>query len=1039
MNLTQISINRPTIIVVIFIVLVTMGLYSYSLLNYELMPDIGSTNLTITTAYPGASPSEVENSVTKIIEDGVILTEDIETISSKSLEGLSIVRLEMNQGIDVDKSIEEVQRNINQILSKLPDDAKTPMIKRFNLDNLPVLRLGLFSKLSTTEFYDLIDRIIKPEISQITGVGEVDIVGGNEREIKINLNSQYLEKYNLDPAQIVQIIGRANLDYPTGKVESQTNTVNIRLSGKVKDVDLLENVILKYDNNTPVKLKDIAEVLDSQKETKLINRTNGQNSIGLTISKQTGTNSVELSKKIREKLHKLKIRFSKIEFDFKLAYDSSEFTLEAANAVQVDLMLAIILVATVILLFLHTLRNSLIVMISIPTSIVSTFIVMNIFGFSLNMMTLLALSLVIGILVDDSIVVLENIHRHLEMGKDRVRASYDGRMEIGFTALSITLVDIIVFVPITLATGMVATILFQYSIVIIASTLMSLFVSFTLVPFVSSRFAKIDHLNNKSLLGKIITSFDKVINLITNETLRFLKISLERKFVVLFSSFILLIGAVALIPAGLIGSEFLDAGDRGEFIIEIEAEKNTPLKETNQISLSVESVITVHPEVKSYYVSVGKNSIGNTGTSTSNYQSEISVQLVSKSEREISTEYFSRNLKLELEEKIPGVKIRVKTVNLLGSITTPVQIVLRGGDIKELTEFTEYVTALVDSTKGTIEVQSSIESGLPEYKIEIDRERLKKLGLSIATVGFNLQVAFNGNNTNKFRGIEKEYDINIKLDDFDRNSRRDIENFQFINNKGELIKLKQFAQITEGASPFQMERSNRISSLSVEAGVIGRKSGEVISELRKKIAAHGIPQGIDLEFIGQAKNQSRAFGTLGAALLISVFLIYLLMVVLYNSYIYPLVVLFSIPLSIIGALLALALTQHSLSVFSIVGIIMLIGLVAKNAILVVDFTNELINNGKEVKAAVLEAVKLRFRPILMTNLSMIIGLLPLAVAGGPGAEWKNGLAWALIGGLSSSMVLSLIVVPVVYLVMDNLKKKFGFDNRRKIYLSLENK
>lgn len=1038
MNLTQISIKRPTIIVVIFSALIVLGLYSYTTLNYELLPDINPPNISITTVYPGASPSEVENSVTKKIEDNIALTENVNQINSKSLEGISIVQVEMQQSADIDESLENVQRKINQMLSELPEDCKTPTVNKFNIDDLPIIKLGLFSDLSGTDFYDLVERTIQPEMSQITGVAEVEIVGGTEREIQIRLNTTQLEKYKLVPSKIVEAVANANMEFPTGKIKAEKNQTNIRLSGKISSLQILENLVVKKEKDgTTIKLSDIAEVADTHKETKLINRTNGVNSIGLDITKQSDANSVEVSKLVREKLIELKRKYADKNFNYKIANDTSVFTLEAADAVMFDLMLAIILVAAVMLLFLHTIRNSLIVMVSIPTSIISTFIVMSLLGYTLNMMTLLALSLVIGILVDDSIVVLENIHRHLEMGKDKVQASYTGRMEIGFTALSITLVDIVVFFPIALASGVVADLLQQYSIVIITSTMMSLFVSFTLVPYISSRFARLENLSKKSFTGKIIYPFENVLNKIIDEVIVLLKWSLKNKTIVLAVSILMLIGSVMLIPAGLIGSQFVDAGDRGEFVLHLEAPKKSRLEQLNLVTREVEQFIAKYPQVESFFTTVGKSSGGLTGGSTANYKAEINVKLVSKSERNISTDFFSREVKLALEEKFQGIKFKAKPISLLGMVNSPVQLVITGPDFQANLDYSKKLKQIVEDVKGTVEVESSVDDGNPEYKIDINRDLLKKLGLSISKVGSNLQIAFNGNDKNKFRDNDKEYDITIKLDEFDRNSKEDISNTLFLNDKKELIKLSQFADVVEASGPTQLERTNRMSSLKIQSGIIGRTTGEVISDIKKQLEITGIPKGIAIEFKGEAERQSDAFGTLGFALILSIFLVYLVMVALYDSYLYPFVVLFSIPLAIIGALLMLALMRQSLSVFSIVGVIMLIGLVAKNAILVVDFTNYLKKRGKETGEALLEAVRLRFRPILMTNISMIIGLLPLALASGAGSEWKNGLAWALIGGLTSSMVLSMIIVPVIYYTFDNAKAKLGFGEKKEIILTTE--
>ncbi|PKV75107.1 efflux RND transporter permease subunit [Pontibacter ramchanderi] len=1036
MNITKISIQRSTLVVVVFTVLTLLGIVSYQALNYELLPKFNPPVLTISTIYPGASPNEVENSVTKEIEEALSALENVKTMRSTSLESFSIIVVELNQGTNVDLALQDAQRKINTILANLPDDAESPTLNKFDLDDLPIIKMGATANMSPTEFYDLIDKKIKPELSRIPGMAAIKILGGQEREIKVNIDANKLEAYNLSILQVQQKIRNSNLDFPTGKIKQESGQTQIRLAGKFQSLDQLRNLIVREDQNGIVRLADVAEVQDTQKDIEVLTRVNSSPSVGITIQKQSDANAVEVSRLTKEALANLEKTYADVGLSFNIANDSSDFTLEAADSVIHDLMIAVILVAVVMLLFLHSFRNAVIVMISIPASLVATCIFMYLFGYSLNLMSLLALSLVVGILVDDAIVVIENIHRHMEMGKKPAQAAYDGIREIMATVTSITLVITVVFIPIALSSGLVSDILRQFAVVVAVSTMISLFVAFTLIPLLASRFSRLEHLSDKNIFGRFILAFERVLDRIIDGFTAALQWAFNHKFITLGVTMILLVASFALVPLGYIGSAFIPAGDRGEVSLQLELPKNSTVEQTNFATRQVEQYLETFPEVEKVFTTVGTTSSAQQGQNTA-YKSEVSVTLVDVKERTFSTDQFSRQAKADIESKLPNVEVTPVPVGLVGNSQSPIQLIISGSNLDNVMAFSQQVMGIVEGVAGTADVEMSVEGGNPEIEVVVDRDKMANVGLSLENVGASMQLAFNGNSDVTFRSGTEDYDINIRLDEFDRRSVTDIANLSFVNNTGQLVRLGQFADIRQSTGPSQLERYNRVTSVNVNSQVIGRPSGSIGAEIQEKLAAVEIPKGVSFEFGGDMKNQSEGFGTLGIALLASIIFVYLIMVALYDSYVYPLVVLFSIPLAIIGALLALALASQALSIFSILGIIMMIGLVAKNAIMVVDFTNKLKAEGVEVKEALTEAVRIRFRPILMTTLAMVIGMLPIALAGGSVAATKNGLAWALIGGLSSSMFLTLIVVPIIYYGFDRILAKFGWD--KKTVIELEEK
>jgi multidrug efflux pump subunit AcrB len=600
--------------------------------------------------------------------------------------------------------------------------------------------------------------------------------------------------------------------------------------------------------------------------------------------------------------------------------------------------------------------------------------------------------------------------------------------------MSITLVIVVVFVPIAMSTGLVSDILRQFSVVVAIATSLSLFVAFTLIPLLASRFSRLEHLSDKNIFGRFILGFERFLDSVIEGFTNALQWAFGHKILVLLGTVVLFFAAVALVPAGFIGSEFVSAGDRGEFIVQLELPKNATVEQTNFATRKVEEYLDQFPEVTKVFTTVGTTGSAQAGQNTA-YLAEVNVSLVDRAERDFTTNAFSRKVKIGLEETIPGVKFTALPVSMVGGANqAPIQVILSGANLKELMAFSDKVLAEVAQVQGTAEVKKSVEAGNPEIAVHVDRDKMASLGLSLEQVGAGMQTAFSGNTDAQFRGPENDYDINIRLDNFNRRNTTDIGNLTFINNDGQAIRLSQFADITQSSGPSKLERQDRVASVSINSQVIGRPTGSVGADIQDKLAKLEVPKGITISYGGDLKNQSEGFGTLGIALLASIIFVYLIMVGLYDSYVYPLVVLFSIPLAMIGALLALALSAKTLSIFSILGIIMLIGLVAKNAIMVVDFTNKLKSEGVAVKEALIESVRIRFRPILMTTLAMVIGMLPIALAGGPGAEWKNGLAWALIGGLTSSMFLTLIVVPVIYYIFDRILAKFGWDKSTKIEL-----
>jgi hydrophobic/amphiphilic exporter-1 (mainly G- bacteria), HAE1 family len=1026
MNLTDISIKRPSLILVLFSVLSLLGYIGYKNLNYELMPDFNQPVVVIKTGYPGASPKEVENALSRKIEDALSNLEGIDNLITKSLPNASVVIVNLKYGTDLDKTMQNAQRYIDNIKKDLPKDILNPVMSKVSPNDLPIISISASSKMEDIVFYQKMKDEFLPRIQQISGLAEITLLGGKEREIQININQDKQAFYKIPLLQVVESVNRSGIDVPLGKIESEKESSPIRYIGKFTSINELENVQVGTNPpGIPIYLKHIATVSDGVKEITSINKYNGKPGIGLLLKKQGDANAVHVSKEVRAVLKQIEKEYQESAVHFTIADDSTNNTIEAVDSVIFDLILAVILVSIVMLLFLRSFRNSIIVLIAIPTSLVTAFAVMWMLNYTLNLMTLLAMSLIIGILVDDATVVLENIQRHLDMGKEKRKASMEGRMEIGFSAISITLVDIVVFLPILFLQVFVADMLKQFSVVVITSTLTSLLVGFTLTPWLSSRIGKKEDLKPTNYFNIFLIWFEKQLETFSEWYGRKLSWVLHHKTI--FIAFVLLLFVLTgvMMKQGVIGKELISTGDQGKFRLTIELDQSATLQQNHLVSEKIEKQLLQKSEIESVFSNIGGPStgIGSLGLGDV-FRSEFTIQLKPKAKTHIeSTEQYMCELRKELRSLFPGINYSIATLGLIPK-SAPIEFTLSGSNLEQVLETGKSLQAIIENIPGTDNVQLSVDEENTEYTVIPDKIKMQGFGFNSASVGLTLRTALTGNDDASFTENGIEYPIRIQLDKINRKNATDLNRLQLINPQGIPIQVNQFATVKRMNSPTQLERKDRQPAVTITSNTLGRPSGTVADDVVKYLDKNPLAEGIQMTWGSDIKRQQDSFGALSKVLLVSFLLIYLIMVALYDSFVYPFVVLFSIPVAIIGAFLALNLSMSNISLFALLGLIMLMGLVVKNAILIVDFTNQLKAEGNPYKEALILAGKGRMRPILMTTISMIIGMLPIALATGSAAEWKNGLAWVIIGGLLSSLILTVFLVPVVYDVVDNLKMKW---------------
>ncbi|NLN31451.1 MAG: efflux RND transporter permease subunit [Bacteroidales bacterium] len=1020
MKITELSIKRPAYVIVLFLLLTVLGYLSYRGLGAELMPKFTPPVLNVQIVYPGASPAEVENSLTRKAEDALSGMEGIDQLQSFSFEGMSMLIVSFKYGTDINKAVTDAHNLLDAKRAELPREILSPVISKISVDEKPIMILSATSGIGPAEFYDLTDKRILPEFSRLQGVAKISLTGGTQREIQINFNQEKLSATGLSPLMIQAAIRAANLDFPTGYLQDGKSQTAVRLSGKLKNIAELRNLIVSTaGTGTQIRLGDVADVADVVKDPVTLGRINGQDAILISLQKQSDANAIRVSEQVMETISRLEETHSAEGLKISVAQDTTAFTHQSINSVITDLLLAILLVSLVILLFLQNIRNALIVMLVIPVSLISTFIGMKLFSFTLNLMSLLALSLVIGVLVDDAIVVIENVHRHIEMGKNRVRASFDALKEIGLTVISVTIAIVMVFLPVIFTDTLVSDILRQFCAVIVISILFSLLAALTLVPLLTSRFGNIQEVRGENILGKLLKGFENAISRFSHWVSDILKWGLGHKRYVGLVVLGLTLAVMTLFPLGFINFEFQPYIDRGEFIVQLEMPKDISMEEANALVLQAENWFMSRPEVEEVITMVGLTSDNTqSGKGTPNL-AELDVKLKKQKE---GTETYITRIRKPLSDYLVDARVNIFSVSLTGTASkAAVEYIISGNNSDSVMLFAGKALEALGSVPGVMQQELSVENATPEITVTVNRDKMSELGLSLENVGMIMQMSFQGNDQLKYTMGDSEYDINIRADRIYRGQPENVSGLVFVNNRGENIRLSQFADISAGTGPNRLERFDRNSSVTLRSQAFGVPAGAISKQFMAKMDNIYKPKGLRIEATGDMKKMSDSMSVLTTALIMSLLLIYLSLVLLYNNWTDPFVIMFSIQFSIVGAILALALTNTAMSIYAMLGLVMLVGLVAKNAILLVDFANDARREGRSIDEALIQAVRIRTRPILMTALSTTIGMLPIALSAGSGAELRNGMAWVIIGGMLMSTLLTLVVVPVVYKILHPIR------------------
>jgi HAE1 family hydrophobic/amphiphilic exporter-1 len=1025
---TRVSLQNPVFATMVMLALVVLGIFSFQRLKVDQFPNIDFPVVVISTEYPGASPEIVESEVSKKIEEGVNSIAGISALTSRSYENQSVVIMEFQLQIDGRKAAEDVREKVASLRPLLRTEVKEPRVLRFDPSSRAVWSLAVIpegDKLNAVELTNWSEQVLKKRLENVRGVGSVTLVGGSKREINLYLQPANMEAFGVTAEQVVSAVRNENQDLPVGAIRSLEQERMVQISSRMQRPEDFGRIIVARKNGIPIRLSQVATVKDGAQELDNLALYNGQRTLLMSVQKSQDENTIQVVDGLVKAVADLK---SQLPPGLRLEpiTDNSRPIRVSVNNVRQTLIEGAILTVLIVFLFLNSWRSTVITGLTLPISLIGTFMFMQMFGFTINMITLMALSLCVGLLIDDAIVVRENIVRHVQMGKNAYKASLEGTQEIGLAVLATTLSIVAVFLPIGFMEGIIGKFFHEFGITIVAAVMISMFVSFTLDPMLSSIWhdPAIDA-HGKShapvswydkSIGRVTGWFDRSTERLADGYQGILRWALVHKKSTVFLALGIFVASVFMVR--LLGTEFVPKADFSETSVKFETPVGTSLEATEAKTRQVEAILRDFPEVR-YTVSTI-----NTANAQGKNNVNLYIRLVDRKNRSRNADQMSAVLRERLKQ-VPG--IAVTHTGLLDAIggNKQVEFSLQGPDQKELERLALLALAKVRDIPGLVDLDSSVKPNKPVIGMEVLRDAASDLGLGTAQLASPLRILVAGQTVGNWRAPDDQtYDVNVRLAPEARNSPQDLERLPFMvtapDGTSRTVRLGQVARVSETTGSNQINRRDMMREVAINANVFGRSAGEVSADIRKAMDSLNLPPGYRYSFGGSTKSMGESFGYALSALAMAVIFIYMILASQFKSFLQPLALMTSLPLTLIGVVLALMAFRSTLSMFSIIGVIMLMGLVTKNAILLVDFAIRAREDGLERSEALLLAAKVRLRPILMTTLAMIFGMVPLAFALSEGAEQRAPMGQAVIGGVITSSLLTLVVVPVVYCYMDDL-------------------
>jgi hydrophobe/amphiphile efflux-1 (HAE1) family protein len=1014
-NWSAIAIRRPVFTVMMTVALLVLGFLGMRRLGTDLFPDVTFPVVQVTIVYPGAGPSEVETLISKQVEDAVVSLNGIDRVRTYSREGVSLTLIIFKLGVDLPEAATEVRERVAQIRYKFPSETKEPIINRFDVAASPVLIYTAHGSGSLSATRKFAEDVIKPALEQVEGVASVDVKGGASREIHVDLDRARIDALGVDPAQVVMRLRAANLTVPAGRYDEGTREISVRTVGELENVEAVRNVIVaNAKDGSVVRLRDVATVEDGFEELRTRVRANGTEAVSFQVLKQSGQNTVAVSDAVQAKLAAMKAGFPG-GVGVELIMDQAKFIKQNAEDVEIAIVFGGAMAILIILIFMLDLRSTLISAVALPTSVIGTFFIMYVLGYSLNMMTLLGLSLAIGLLIDDAVVVRENIFKHLERGKPPAQAALDGTKEIALSVLATTLTIVAVFMPVAFVKGIAGQFFRQFGITVSGAVLLSLFVAFTLDPMLSSRFSKTIKHGEKEAWHWLKAPFEAFFRGMDDVYRRILHWAVHHKAAVGVLS---VVGLVVMGGVGkLMGNEFVTAEDRSQFVVDLELPAGTGLDETDRVSALAEKQLIANKLFTLVYANIGLDGEAN--------KAKWRIVTVPKTDRKEKLTDLKDMVRHAVAQVAPNAKVNVTDPAFVEGAQTeaPIMIDVRGNSYADIAPVANEVAQLLRTTPGVQDVQVKYTPGKPELRVEIDRQRAADQGLAVAQVAMALRNAMEGEEATRLRQGKDEVPVRVRLHKADRSGPSDLEHLTLATPKGP-VQLGDVARLVRGEGPQVIEREDRSRQIQIWAAPRGRALGDIVEDVRPQIDKIKMPAGTSYAFDGQIRMMKENNEAIGLALALAVVFIYIVLASQFESFIHPLTIMLTLPLALVGAILALFLTNNTMAMGTMIGIILLMGLVTKNAILLIDRALVRVrDHGEAPLQAILEAGPERLRPILMTSAAMVLGMLPTALSNGEGSEFRAPMSIAVIGGVVSSTLLSLVVVPVFYLAIEGVKAR----------------
>jgi len=1012
MFLSDLSIRQPVFATMIIVTLVVLGAVSWVELRIDMFPNVDIPVISVRTVYPGVAPETMESDVTRKIEEAVNPISGVKHIQSTTTEGLSNIVIQFHLGTNLTRAQQDVQSKINGVRNLFPRDVEEPIIQQLDFSAMPIVSVAVTSPTRDRKTLTLLaEKVIKRRFENVPGVGAVQLVGPARREVQLLLEREKLKAYGLTFPQVLAALERENLDVPAGKLDRGPQESLVRVAGKMRAVEEFNNLVVASPGGIPIYLRQLGRAVDGIEEERSFSLLDGRPALALDIQKQSGGNTVEVADQVKLAAARLGPELPP-DVQLRIVRDNSQFIRDSVEDVQITMVIGALLTVMIVFVFLASWRSTVITGLTLPVSVISAFIIMRALGFTLNILTLMGLSLAIGLLIDDAIVVRENIVRHMQQGQDHMTAASVGTSEIGLAVMATSFSIIAVFGPVAFMGGIIGRFFFQFGITVAFAVAVSLFVSFTLDPMLSSRWYDPDVENgHRGWLGRSLGVANYQVVRLQRVLERVLPWALRHRYIVTAAGVASVVLALALFAR--LGSAFMTDSDRGDLQISFKADPGTSLRESTKIARRLDEIARAHPAVAYTYATIGAG-----GAQPIN-EGQLYVKLKPRRERKAGSIEIQQEMRDRLAA-IRNVRLSVEDAEQMGQ-AKPIQVSLRAADLAGLEVQGARLAELMGKTRGIVDVDTSLEKGKPETRIRLDRQAAADLGLDLGGVARTVRGLVNGEVAGKFEDPDGDsYDVRVRLAGEQRQADRDLALIDLPGGRGALIPLTQVARIEPASGPSNIRRYDLMREVRVSANTSGRSLGEAIADFKKQAAATALPPGYSVVYSGETEDMAESFYYIYRALVLAVVFIYAILASQFRSFFHPLAIMLSLPLSLIGVALLLTLAGDTLNIMSMIGLIMLMGLVTKNAILMVDFTNVLRRRGEPRAAALVQAAGIRLRPILMTTLAMIFGMLPLAFEIGAGSEFRAPMARAVIGGLITSTVLTLVVVPVAYTFLDDI-------------------